>query len=87
MSSTPFLVTVRGIPNNPIINVRSGPNTSYTKLQELPVGFTNLPVLEVRADDQNTQIQGRTYQWLRCTLPGGPGYGVRTARHRHRPAV
>lgn len=71
MSSSPFLVTVRGIPNNPIINVRSGPNTTYTKLIELPVGTANLPVLEVRADDQNTQLQGRTYQWLRCTLPGG----------------
>ncbi len=71
MSTTPFLVTVRGIPNNPIINIRSGPNTTYTKLIELAVGTANLPVLEVRADDQNTQLQGRTYQWLRCILPGG----------------
>ncbi len=71
MSTSPFLVTVRGIPNNPVINVRTGPNTTYTKLLELPVGTANLPVLEVRADDQNTQIQGRLYQWLRCTLPNG----------------
>ncbi len=77
MSSSPFLVTVRGIPNNPVINVRIGPNTIYTKLSELPVGTANLPVLEVRADDQNTQIQGRTYQWLRCTLPGGQAGWVR----------
>ncbi len=77
MSTTPFLVTVRGIPNNPIINVRTGPNTTYTKLLELAVGTANLPVLEVRADDQNTQIQGRTYQWLRCTLPGGQNGWVR----------
>src|SRR6185369_9316746 len=77
MSSSPFLVTVRGIPNNPIINVRTGPNTSYTKLLELAVGTANLPVLEVRADDQNTQIQGRLYQWLRCTLPGGQTGWVR----------
>jgi len=77
MSSSPFLVTVRGIPNNPIINVRGGPNTTYPKLIELPVGTANLPVLEVRADDQNTQLQGRTYQWLRCTLPGGQAGWVR----------
>ena len=77
MSNSPFLLTVRGIPNNPIINVRSGPNTTYTKLLELPVGTANLPVLEVRADDQNTQIQGRTYQWLRCTLPNGQTGWVR----------
>ncbi len=77
MSTTPFLVTVRGIPNNPVINVRIGPNTTYTKLLELPVGTANLPVLEVRADDQNTQLQGRTYQWLRCTLPGGQSGWVR----------
>lgn len=77
MSSSPFLVTVRGIPNNPIINVRGGPNTTYPKLLELPVGTANLPVLEVRADDQNTQLQGRTYQWLRCTLPGGQAGWVR----------
>lgn len=71
MSTTPFLVTVRGIPSSNIINVRTGPNTTYPKLTELAVGTMNLPVLEVRADDQNTQLQGRTYQWLRCTLPGG----------------
>jgi hypothetical protein len=71
MSTTPFLVTVRGIPSSNIINIRSGPNTTYPKLLELAVGTMNLPVLEVRADDRNTQIQGRIYQWLRCTLPGG----------------
>jgi hypothetical protein len=77
MATTPFLVTVRGIPNNPIINVRSGPNTTYTKLLELPVGTANLVVVEVRADDQNTQLQGRTYQWLCCTLPNGQNGWVR----------
>ncbi len=77
MTPSPFLVTVRGIPNNPIINVRTGPNTTYTKLIELAVGTANLPVLEVRADDKNTQIQGRTYQWLRCTLPSGQDGWVR----------
>lgn len=77
MSNTPFLVTVRGIPNNPIINVRTGPNTTYDKLLELAVGTANMPVLEVRADDKNTQLQGRTYQWLRCTLPSGQSGWVR----------
>lgn len=71
MSTSPFLITVRGIPSSNIVNVRTGPNTSYAKLIELPVGTANLTVLEVQADDKNTQLQGRTYQWLRCTLPNG----------------
>ncbi|MCA0454223.1 MAG: chitosanase [Chloroflexi bacterium] len=77
MSISPFLITVRGIPSSPIVNVRIGPNTSYAKLVELPVGTPNLAVLEVRADDKNTQLQGRTYQWLRCTLPNGQNGWIR----------
>ncbi len=77
MSISPFLLTVRGIPSLPIVNIRSGPHTSYTKLLELPVGTANLTILEVRADDHNTQLQGRTYQWLRFTLPDGQSGWVR----------
>jgi murein DD-endopeptidase MepM/ murein hydrolase activator NlpD len=38
---------------------------------EIAVGTANLPVLEVRPDEQGTNIQGRTYQWLRLQYPNG----------------
>ncbi len=77
MSTSRFLITVRGIPTSNIVNVRTGPNTTYAKVIELPVGTANLVVLEVRPDDKNTHLQGRTYQWLCCTLPDGQNGWIR----------
>lgn len=77
MSTSRFLITVRGIPTSNIVNVRTGPNTTYAKVLELPVGTANLVVLEVRPDDKNTQLQGRTYQWLCCALPNGQNGWIR----------
>lgn len=72
--TNPLLTYVRGLPDIPTvveINIRSGPNTSYALLFKLAVGTANLPVLEVRADDQGANLNGKTYQWLRIQLPDG----------------
>jgi hypothetical protein len=75
-----FSATIRGIRENPAVvevNVRSGPNTSYVLIFKVPVGMANLPVLEVRADDRNTALQGKTYQWFRLRFPDGRDGWVR----------
>ncbi|MEO8608768.1 MAG: hypothetical protein ABI690_12835 [Chloroflexota bacterium] len=80
MPSTPFQVIVIGDRDNPTItevNVRSGPNRSYAALFRTIVGTTGYPVLEVRADDQNTLFQGRLFQWFRVTFPSGQEGWVR----------
>ena len=74
MANTSFTVNIRGIPENPAVvevNVRSGPNTNYALLFKSRVGTRGLPVLEVRADDQNANLRGKTYQWLHCAFPNG----------------
>lgn len=80
MSSTPFQVTIRGIPENPTItevNVRSGPNTSFALVIKAAVGMSGLPVLEVRSDEQGGNFQGKVYQWLRVGFPNGQEGWVR----------
>ncbi|MEZ4668364.1 MAG: chitosanase [Anaerolineae bacterium] len=80
MASTPFLLNIRGVRENPSIkeiNVRSGPNTTYTLLFKIAVGISDLPVLEARSDDQNANLQGKTYQWLRTKFPNGQEGWVR----------
>src|SRR6266536_3392548 len=70
--SNPLVAYVSGIPSRPTIKVRTGPSTSYDPpMFEIPVGTANLPVLEVRPDEQGTNIQGRTYQWFRLQFPNG----------------
>ncbi len=78
--TTPFCATIRGIRENPAVvevNVRSGPNTTYVLIFKAPVGMANLLVLEVRADDKNTALQGKTYQWFRLRFPDGRDGWVR----------
>lgn len=80
MSSTPFRVNIigrRDVPGVLQVNVRSGPNTSYEALFQIPVGTNGLPVLEVRADDQSANLNGKVYQWLRATFPNGRDGWVR----------
>lgn len=78
--TTPFSATIRGIRENPAVvevNVRSGPNTTYVLMFKVPVGMANLLVLEVRVDDKNTALQGKTYQWFRLRFPDGRDGWVR----------
>ena len=80
MPSTPFQVIIVGDRDNPTItevNVRSGPNRNYAALFRTLVGTSGLPVLEVRADDQNTVFQGHLFQWFRVTFPNNQEGWVR----------
>jgi hypothetical protein len=80
MSSTPFRLNIvgrRDVPSITQVNVRSGPNTNYAALFQIPVGTNGLTVLEVRADDQNANLNGKVYQWLRATFPDGRDGWVR----------
>ncbi|MEP6989232.1 MAG: M23 family metallopeptidase, partial [Chloroflexota bacterium] len=70
--TNPLVAYVSGIPSRPTVKVRNGPSTNYDPpMFEIPVGTANLPVLEVRVDEQGTNIQGRTYQWFRLQFPNG----------------
>jgi hypothetical protein len=70
--SNPLVAYVSGIPSRPTVKVRTGPSTNYDPpMFEIAVGTPNLPVLEVRPDEQGTNSQGRTYQWFRLQFPTG----------------
>ncbi len=74
MSSSPFLAYVRGLPETPSvieINIRSGPNASYSLLFKAPVGTANLPVMDVKADDKGANFQGKVYNWMLLQFPNG----------------
>ena len=65
---------IRGLPETPsvtVINIRSGANKNYPILFKAPVGMTNLPVLEVKSDEQGENFQGKVYTWLRIQFPDG----------------
>lgn len=58
---------IRGIPHIPSVtevNVRSGPNTAYELVFKAPLGLEALEVTEVRIDDKNSGLNGKTYQWF-----------------------
>jgi hypothetical protein len=80
MATTPCQITVRGIRENPSIteiNVRSGPNATYTLLFKAAVGMGGLPVLDVRPDDKKASLNGKTYQWFKALFPNGQEGWVR----------
>lgn len=69
-----FFVTIRGIIENPAIreiNIRATPSTSGTFLFKAPVGMSDLPVIEVAADAEGKNFQGKVYTWLKVTFPSG----------------
>ena len=63
-------VLVRGIPNRPDINVRSGPGTTFDVLFRVAVGVTALAV-DALPDAANNQFQGKVYQWIKLRLDDG----------------
>jgi hypothetical protein len=74
MSTTPIVVTVRGIPNNPSLtefNVRSGPGTTFDRPFKARVGTKAISLLEVRADANRANLKNKVYQWFRITFPDG----------------
>ncbi|HUN09224.1 MAG TPA: chitosanase [Aggregatilineales bacterium] len=71
MATTPFLLTVRGVRDNPAVtevNIRSGPGTGNGVLFRVPVGMSKIPVLDVKPDAGNTAFQGKVYQWLQASF-------------------
>lgn len=77
MAQQAFSATIIGIPHIPSItqvNVRSGPGTNFLLTQKLAVGTSNLNVLEVKTDDQERALNGKTYQWFKLALPSGEGW-------------
>ncbi len=74
MSTTPVIVTIRGIPNRPTVtefNVRSGPGTTFDKPFTARVGTEAVSLLEVRADANRANLNGKLYQWFRITFSDG----------------
>ncbi len=68
------LAHIRGLPDFPQvieINVRSGPNTNYALSFKAPVGLSNLPILDVKQDDQKANFQGKVYPWFNIKFPTG----------------
>ena len=77
MAQQPFLAKVIGIPHIPSVtqvNIRTGPGTNYQLAFKVAVGTTNLPIIEVQADAENKNKQGKVYQWFRIQFPQGVGW-------------
>lgn len=76
----PFTAKIRGLPHNPSvteINTRAGAGTTHATPFKAKVGLDKLPVLEVRADEQNTTFQNKVYQWFNLQFPDGKTAWVR----------
>jgi hypothetical protein len=72
MSNTMFTARIRGLPHIPTIveiNTRSGPSTSYDIAFKAQVGLANLTVLDVKADENDSQFDGKRYQWFQLEFP------------------
>ena len=66
----PPRVLVRGIPNRPDINVRSGPGTTFGVLFRVAVGVTALAV-DALPDAAKNNFQGKVYQSIKLRLDDG----------------
>lgn len=69
-------VVIRGIPQLPFVNVRSGPGTNQERLFQAEVG-TLCAALEAAPDAENNALGGKVYQWLRLRFPDGQQGWVR----------
>jgi len=66
----PGMLAVRGIPDVPTVNFRSGPGLQFAVVLQADVGTSGLPILDVQADRRGDSIQGKTYQWIKTSFPG-----------------
>ncbi|MBN2471592.1 MAG: SH3 domain-containing protein [Anaerolineae bacterium] len=69
-TTTPSHAIVRGIPDHPEINVRTGPGTGYRLAFKLPVE-TRAEIIDALTDATENHFQGKIYQWLRLRLADG----------------
>jgi uncharacterized protein YgiM (DUF1202 family) len=77
MAQQALLLKFIGIPTNPIVtevNIRADAGTNFALLFKVPVGTSNIPVLDAKADLENRNFNGKTYQWLKVSLPQGQGW-------------
>jgi murein DD-endopeptidase MepM/ murein hydrolase activator NlpD len=68
------VIGVLNVPTVKEVNVRSDAGTNQILLFKIPVGTSNLQVLEVKADLEKRHFNGKTYQWLRVAFPQGLGW-------------
>ncbi|MCC6905924.1 MAG: SH3 domain-containing protein [Anaerolineae bacterium] len=77
MAGKIFLVSIRGIPSVPDVNIRSGPGASNSIVVKLPKGTKGLVVLGVNADAAGAAQQGKVFQWLNIQVAAGQTGWVR----------
>lgn len=65
----PCRAAIRPVSDISTVNVRAGAGRHYEVVQQLPVGTSGLPVLDVKPDEAGEALQGRVFQWLLLTLP------------------
>jgi hypothetical protein len=71
MPDNKCIAVIRGVPNNPEVNVRSSSGTKYQLVFKIPVGTVGCIVSEVRPDDEQKNLNGKIYQWFKLTFPDG----------------
>lgn len=78
MSSQPCKAKIRGIPDVPSVtevNVRSGPSTAKSLLFKIPVGVSDLTILDVQPDAAGAKFNNKVYQWFKLNFPNAqPGW-------------
>lgn len=70
----PAEAKIRGIPNIPSIkevNVRGDASTTTDIVFKAPVGMDALLILEVKADLEQKNLNGKIYQWFKLEFHGG----------------
>lgn len=77
MAQQPLMLKIIGIPHIPSIvevNARPDAGTNSDILFKVPVGTTNVPVIDAKADVQQRNFEGKVYQWLRAQFPQGTAW-------------
>jgi len=68
------LLTIKGVPGVPTIteiNIREKPTVNSTKKFTAPIGMSNIKITDCQPDAENTQMNGKVYQWFKVEFPGG----------------
>lgn len=71
MTQNRCIAVIRGLPNNPEVNVRSSSGTKHQLVFKIPVGTAGCIVTEVKPDDEQKNLNGKIYQWFNLTFPDG----------------
>lgn len=77
MAQEPFKLKVIGIPHIPSIvevNTRADASTEVDILFKVPVGTTDIQIIDAKEDNQGRNLEGKTYQWFRAQFPQGTSW-------------